>query len=116
MTLNALHERTEFGYKVHHNIETMLLGLTDGVLRGFDENQATIIVFLDLSAAFDTIDPDKLLQILHDELGIGGTALQWFKSFLVGRTQRVKINNEYFRQLRGTMRNATRICTWSTSL
>ena len=95
MTLNALHERTEFGYKVHHNTETMLLGLTDEVLRGFDENQATIIVFLDLSAAFDTIDPDKLLQILHDELGIGGTALQWFKSFLVGRTQRVKINNEY---------------------
>ena len=73
----------------------MLLGLTDEVLRGFDENQATIIVFLDLSAAFDTIDPDKLLQILHDELRIGGTALQWFKSYLVGRTKRVKINNEY---------------------
>ena len=99
MTCNALHERTEFGYKVHHNTETMLLGLTDEVLRGFDENQATIIVFLDLSAAFDTIDPDKLLQILHDELGIGGTALQWFKSFLVGRTQRVKINNEYSESL-----------------
>ena len=52
-------------------------------------------MFFDLSAAFDTIDPEKLLQILHDEIGIGGVALQWFKSFLVGRTQRVKIHDEY---------------------
>ena len=77
----------------------MLLGLTDEVLRGFDKNQATIIVVFDLSTAFDTIDPDKLLQILHDEIGIGGVALQWFRSFLVGRTQRVKINNEYSESL-----------------
>ena len=91
----ALHESTEFGYKVHHNTETMMIGLFDDVLRGFDQNQATIVIFLDLSAAFDTIDPEKLLQILHDELGIGGVALEWFRSFLVGRTQRVKIDDEF---------------------
>jgi exonuclease III len=95
MTINALHEPSEFGYKTHHNTETMMIGLFDDALRGFDENQATIVVFLDLSAAFDTIDPDKLLQILHDELGIGGVALQWFRSFLTGRTQRVKVNDEF---------------------
>ena len=95
MTINRLHEPSAFGYKTWHNTETMMVGLFDDALRGFDENQATIVIFLDLSAAFDTIDPNKLLQILHDELGIGGVALQWFKSFLVGRTQRVKINDEY---------------------
>ena len=95
MTLNALHTPEEFGYKKNHNTETMMLGLTDEVLRGFDENQATIVIFLDLSAAFDTIDPEKLLQIMKDELGITGVALEWFRSFLTGRTQRVKINNEY---------------------
>ena len=58
-----------------------------------------IIVFFDISAAFDTIDPEKLLQILHDEIGISGIALKWFKAFLVGRTQRVKINNEYSESL-----------------
>ena len=62
MTINALHECSEFGYKTHHNTETMLLGLTDEALRGFDNNQATIVMFFDLSAAFDTIDPEKLLQ------------------------------------------------------
>ena len=95
MTINNLHTPEEFGYKQNHNTETMMIGLTDEVLRGFDENQATIVIFLDLSAAFDTIDPDKLLQIMDEELGITGNALKWFRSFLTGRTQRVKIHNEY---------------------
>ena len=47
-----------------------------------------------------TIDPDKLLQILRDEIGIDGTALEWFRSFLTERTQRVKINNEYSESLK----------------
>ena len=91
----CLHEKTAFGYKVNHSTENMMVGLTDEVLQGFDENKATVIIFIDLSAAFDTIDIDKLIQILHDEIGIGGVALQWFRSFLSGRTQRVKINEEY---------------------
>ena len=95
MTVNCLHEQSQFSYKQHHNTETMMLGITDEVLRGFDNNLATIVIFLDLSAAFDTIDIDKLLQILNEEIGIGGVALEWFRSFLSGRTQRVKIGNEY---------------------
>ena len=95
MTINSLHEPSQFGYKSHHNTETMMIGLFDDALRGFDENQATIVIFLDLSAAFDTIDPERLLQILHDEIGIDGVCLKWFESFLTGRTQRVKVNNEY---------------------
>ena len=95
MQLNCLQEKTAFGYKTFHSTETMMLGVTEEVLKGFDENKATIIIFLDLNAAFDTIDIEKLLQILHDEIGIGGTALNWFRSFLTGRTQRVKIDGEY---------------------
>ena len=95
MTRNCLNEHTQFAYKKHHNTEMMMVGIFDEVLKGFDENKATIIVFLDLSAAFDTIDIDKLIEILHEELGIDGVALQWFRSFLSGRTQRVKIANQY---------------------
>ena len=95
MDVNALHEPTQFAYKQHHNTETLMLSVTDEALRGFDNNMATIVIFLDLSAAFDTIDIDKILQILEDEIGIGGVALQWFKSFLTGRTQRVKISGMY---------------------
>ena len=99
MSSHNLHEHSQFAYKLHHNTETMMLGLTDEVLRGFDENQATVIVFLDLSAAFDTIDIEKLLAIMDGEIGVGGTVLKWFRSFLEDRTQKVKIDNEYSESL-----------------
>ena len=60
----------------------MMVGLVDEVLEGFDENKRTIIVFLDLSAAFNTIDHEKLLKLLSEEIGISGTALQWFRCFV----------------------------------
>lgn len=93
MSLNNLHSKYQHGYKVFHGTETLLLKLVNDTLVGFDSNSATILLLIDLSAAFDTVDIDKLLGILKSDLGIVGTALQWFKSFLVGRTQRVKIKN-----------------------
>ena len=99
MDVHGLHEPSQFAYKAEHNTETMMLNLTDEALRGFDNNMATVVIFLDLSAAFDTIDINKLLEILENEIGIGGTALQWFQSFLTGRTQRVKISGEYSESL-----------------
>ena len=94
MTVNALHSDNQFAYKQYHSTETMMLGISDEVLMGFEKNQCTIVVFLDLSAAFDTIDIDKLLEILQNEIGITGVALKWFESFLKGRTQRVRIEGE----------------------
>ena len=91
---NALQTHSQYGYKKFHNTETMLLGIMNDVLEGFDKNKATIILFLDLSAAFDTIDSNKLLSILLNQIGISGTALSWFKSFLVGRSQRVMIDGK----------------------
>ena len=48
----------------------MMLGITEKVFQGLDENQATVIMFHDLSATFDTIDLDKLLEILSIEIGV----------------------------------------------
>ena len=99
MNVNNTHERTQFAYKKFHNTETMMLGVTDEVLQGFDQNQATVIIFLDLSAAFDTINIEKVLEILEVDIGVGGTVLKWFRSFLEGRTQQVKIGNVYSESL-----------------
>ena len=60
------------------------------VLIGFDSNPGTILLLIDLSAAFDTVDIAKLLDILEKDIGITGFALMWFKSFLTGRTQQLK--------------------------
>ena len=55
----------------------------------------SLMLFMDLSAAFDTIDIEKLIAILGEEIGLSGTALKWCKLFLSERTQRVKIKGEY---------------------
>ena len=95
MHVNRLHIPNQFGYKEHHSTETMMLGLVNDVLMGFDNEQCTVMLFLDLSAAFDTIDVEKLLEILEKEIGVSGIALKWFRSFLTGRTQKVRIGGEF---------------------
>ena len=95
MTINNLHTDTAFAYKKFHNTENMMLGMTDEILEGFDNNKCTVVLFLDLSAAFDTIDIDRLLLILEQELGITGTAKRWINSFLRGRLQKVRIDGVY---------------------
>ena len=63
--------------------------------KGFDDGMCTIVVFLDLSAAFDTVDTKKLLEILENDIRITANALKWFNSYLTGRTQCVKIKDNY---------------------
>ena len=99
MEQHSLHNKRAFGYKKHHSTETMMVGAVNDILTGFDENKCTVMVFLDLSAAFDTIDIKKLLTILEEEIGLGGTALKWCESFLTNRTQRVKIDGQYSEEL-----------------
>ena len=57
-----------------------------------DEQHVTLLVLLDLSAAFDTIHHDKLIGRLESDLGITDNALAWFKSYLSDRFQRVSVN------------------------
>ena len=45
------------------------------------------MVLLDLSAAFDTVDHDVLLDVLQKRFGVECCALDWFRSYLSNRTQ-----------------------------
>ena len=90
---NNLVSDKNYAYEKNHSTEHLLLKVVDDLYKSFDNNLPSVL--LDLSAAFDTVDHAKLLDILENEIGIEGTALKWFKSFLIGRTQTVKIGDEY---------------------
>ena len=58
-----------------------------------DDGRVTALTLLDLSAAFDTIDHTILLRRLGDWFGVSGNALDWFESYLNGRSQNIKLGN-----------------------
>jgi len=59
---------------------------------------------LDLSAAFDTIDHQKLLSRLENHFGITGTPLKWMNSYLSEHYQTVYIDSELSKPVRMTYR------------
>ena len=69
--------------------------LINDILLGFDNNFAAVLLLLDLSAAFDTVNINILLSILQYQIGIRRIAYEWFSSFLYDRTMSVKVNESY---------------------
>ena len=61
------------------------------VLKGFDENNKTIAVFLDLSKAFDCVNHAILIEKLK-HYGVSNLALEWIKSYLINRRYITSIN------------------------
>ena len=86
---SGLYPLLQSAYRAGHSTETALLKVQNDILLAMDRQHVTLLVLLDLSAAFDTVDHRVLLRRLEVTYGITGTALQWFRSYLTGRTQRV---------------------------
>ena len=62
------------------------------VLTAADQGMVTVVVLLDYSAAFDTVDHAVALEILEKKFGVSSSCLQWFCSYLSGRTFSVSAN------------------------
>ena len=82
-------------YRKGYSTETSLIKMTNDILWSMERKQVTAVIVLDMSAAFDTVDHDLLLDILHKRFGITETALQWYQSYLRPRGMRVCINEAY---------------------
>ena len=93
MEKHNLHETMQSAYKQQHSTETALIRVQNDILTNLDKKRGVLLVLLDLSAAFDTIDHTTLLHQLQHRLGISGMALQWFDSYLTGRTQSVSVES-----------------------
>ena len=73
--------------------ETLLLKMFDDISKKIQKDQTVVLILLDLSAAFDTIDHTILAKKLLDDYGISGMALLWLQSYLKNRTYCVKIGD-----------------------
>ena len=62
-----------------------------------DKQRVTLLLLLDLSAAFDTVEHDTLLRRLQNSFGIQGKVLSWRKSYLSGCSQCVSVNEAHSR-------------------
>ncbi|KAF7246017.1 putative RNA-directed DNA polymerase from transposon BS [Varanus komodoensis] len=96
--LQALLDETDYldpfqsGFRPGYSTESALVALYDDLCREKDRGSASLLALLDLSVAFDTINHGILLDRLVG-LGVGGTALRWFCSYLNGRFQKVVLGD-----------------------
>ena len=89
--MNDLQVAFQAAYKKCNSTETAMTRVHNDLMQAVDRDGAALLILLDLSAAFDTIDQKLLLRILQSEMMVSGVALRWFESYLSGRTQAISI-------------------------
>jgi hypothetical protein len=88
---NQLIHKHQYGFQRHRSTEHALIHVMNTISTALNKNKYCIGIFLDLKKAFDTVPHALLLKKLQ-KLGITGTALNWFSSYLSNRTQKVEVN------------------------
>lgn len=96
MDKHNLGEELQSAYRPLHSTETALLHVKNSIMQSLYNQKGVFMVFLDLSAAFDTVEHSVLLNRMANEIGLRGTALHWFRSYFSGRTTKVCINDTFF--------------------
>jgi len=81
--------RFQSAYRRSDSTETTLLRMLNDVYNSADNQSRTLLLQLDLSAAFDTLDKQTLLHRLDHTFGVRGTTFKWISSYLDGRSQYV---------------------------
>ena len=92
MEFNDIFDTFQSVYRSAHSCETAMVQIQDDILKALDCGKHIILVLLDLSAAFDSVDHDILLDKLH-MIGVRGDALRWVESYLSARTQVIRIGD-----------------------
>lgn len=87
---NNLLTKHQHGFLKGKSTTTALTQLIENVIDKLEEGSAVTSLYLDFSKAFDCLNHDCLLSKLQ-ALGVTGTALSWFESYLKNRQQLVEV-------------------------
>ena len=85
---NNLLDPHQSGFRPGHSTETALLAVKESLQTAQAASLSSVLILLNLSAAFDIVNHSILLSSLT-ATGICGTALDWIKSYLSGRSSQV---------------------------
>ena len=96
--VNSVFNTYQCAYRPMHSCETALVYIQDDTLLSLDNKKSVILVLLDLSAAFSTIDHHLLIDQLH-RIGMHGNAICWLKSSLSQRTLAVYLTMSFCKVL-----------------
>ena len=88
---NKVHNKFQSGFRKGHSTETALVKVINDLRVSADNKNVSVLLLLDLTAAFDTIHHTILIQRLEHWIGLSGTALSWFHSYLTGRSYFVNL-------------------------
>ena len=80
----------QHGFRANHSTCTALLSITDEILKGMNDSEITLLTLIDLSRCFDVVDHETLLN----KLKLYQISTGWFRSYLSGHVQRVKIGEK----------------------
>ena len=80
-------------FKRHHSTETVLPVILNEMYREVDRKRVTLLVALDISAAFDTLEHRTILRRLESTFGISGSMLDWIGAYITNRKQFVVVDN-----------------------
>jgi len=80
----------QFGFRKNLSTELALQKFTSVILNGLNSSSCCAALFIDITKAFDLVDHSLIIHKLECE-GFRSNILNWFRSFLSGRTQCVKI-------------------------
>lgn len=89
---NGIIVENQSGFRESHSCEPAIVAVCDDFVRSIDCDNFILAVFLDFKRAFETVDREILIQKL-EMLGITHNVLNWFKSYLCNRSQRVIYGN-----------------------